>query len=64
MQLQKAVRLLPVAKLIRLLLAAALLEVGESLVHRIAIAVSSAKASAKHLCLMTCSPGQQFKQAA
>jgi hypothetical protein len=62
MQMQKAVRVLPVAK--RLLLAAALLEEGESLVHRIATAVSSAKASAKHLCLMTFSPGQRFKQAA
>jgi hypothetical protein len=64
MQVQKAVRLLPVAKRMRLLLAAALLEDGESLVHRIATAVSSTKASAKHLCLMTCSPGQRFKQAA
>jgi hypothetical protein len=33
MQMQKAVRLLPVAKQMRLLLAAALLEEGESLVH-------------------------------
>jgi hypothetical protein len=64
MQMQKAVRLLPVAKRMRLLLAAALLEEGESLVHRIATAVSSAKASAKHLSLMTFCPGQRFKQAA
>jgi hypothetical protein len=48
----------------RLLLAAALLEEGESLVQRIAAAISSAKASATHLCLTTCSPGQRFKQAA
>jgi hypothetical protein len=68
MQMQKAVRSLPVAVvvgkfrdlheprcavLLRLLIAAALLEEGESLLQRIATAASSAKASAKHLCLMT-----------
>jgi hypothetical protein len=48
----------------RLLLAAALLEEGESLVQRIATAVFSAKASAKQLCLMACSPGQRLRQGA
>jgi hypothetical protein len=53
MQMQKAVRSLPVAKRMRLLLAAALLEEGESLVQKTTTAVSSSKASAKHMCLMT-----------
>jgi hypothetical protein len=47
MQIQRAVRLLPVTKRMRLRLAAAMLEDGESLV-----AVSSAKTGAKHLCLI------------
>jgi hypothetical protein len=47
-----------------LLLVAALLEEGESLGQGIATAVSRPIASAKHLRLTTCSPGQRFKQAA